>query len=316
MVPVQEAIARSDVWFEDGNIVIQAEQTQFKIHRGVLAAQSSVFQGMFSLPQPPSGEHEAVEGCPVVHVSDSATDIAIALRALFLRGYVSGEALSITVVAAFVRIGTKYEIEIIRTEGLKRLLYEYPSSLSDYDEMDAWSRIVCTPSVNIDAANLAREQNLLSLLPTAFYLTCAAHDAKSLTSGCPRDDGTIAMILPIDLITCLIARESLAKVQLKTTFAWVNPYPSIYSSCGTPHKCIESRMQIMAILLLPPNNICGLDFWGRDQMNEFVDNMCTRCQRVAKKLHNDGRVEFWNKQPGCFDLPEWVEINKERAEFT
>lgn len=84
----REGVTRSDIWFQDGNIIIQAEQRQFKIHRGVLIAQSSVFGDMFSLPQPLSGEQEAVEGCPVVRVSDSAIDIDIALRALFLRGCV------------------------------------------------------------------------------------------------------------------------------------------------------------------------------------------------------------------------------------
>ncbi|KZP08425.1 hypothetical protein FIBSPDRAFT_802984 [Athelia psychrophila] len=315
MVPGRETIARSDVWFEDGNIVIQAEQTQFKVLRSVLAAQSSVFQGMFSIPQPPSEKQEAVDGCAVVHVTDSAIDIAIALRALFLRGYVSRKALSITIVAAFVRIGTKYEIEILRAEGLERLFYEYPSTLSDYDRMDSWSRIGYSWGVNIDAANLAREQNLLSVLPTALYELCCVYDAQGLTSGIPRDDGTTAMISPTDLITCFIARESVAKVQLKTTFAWINPSPLTPSSCLTPPKCIESRMQVMAIILLPPNNILGLKCWRFGQMYEPVDNMCARCQEVAKKLHKCGRVEFWNKMPGIFGLPEWAEINKERAGF-
>lgn len=82
----KDPVIRSDIWFPDGNIIIQAEKTQFKVLRSALAAQSSVFESMFSIPQPPSGEQEAVEGCPLIHVSDLATDIAIALRALFLRG--------------------------------------------------------------------------------------------------------------------------------------------------------------------------------------------------------------------------------------
>lgn len=77
---------RSDVWLEDGNIVIQAEGKQFKVYRGVLAMHSSVFKDMFSIPQPPSSETPTVEGYPLVHVSDSAEDVAVVLRALCLRG--------------------------------------------------------------------------------------------------------------------------------------------------------------------------------------------------------------------------------------
>ncbi|KZP08423.1 hypothetical protein FIBSPDRAFT_840249 [Athelia psychrophila] len=309
----KDAIVRSDVWFEDGNIVIQAEQTQFKIYRGVLVAQSSVFGDMFSIPQPPSEKQKAVDGCPVVRVTDSAIDIAIALRALFLRGYVSRKALSITAVAAFVRIGTKYEIEILRAEGLERLFYEYPSSLSDYDEMNSWSRIDYSWGVNIDVANLAREQNLLSILPVAFYLLCHDYDAKGLTSGVPRDDGTTAMISPTDLITCLVARESLAELQAQTTFAWIN-LPSTNYSCKTPPKCSKFRMQVMRSLSSHPASICGLDRWGCGLAREPVNSMCIICAEMAE-LHDDGREKFWNELPDNFGLPEWAEINRERAEF-
>lgn len=83
-VPVQST-TRSEIWLEDGNIIIQAEQTQFKVYRGLLAAHSPIFKDMFSMPQPPSGPEVTVAGCAVVHVSDSAVDVAIVLRALFLR---------------------------------------------------------------------------------------------------------------------------------------------------------------------------------------------------------------------------------------
>lgn len=84
-VPVPST-TRSDIWLEDGNIIIQAETTQFKVYRGVLSMHSSVFKGMLSTPQPSSEAEGTVEGCPVIYASDSAVDVAIILRALFLRG--------------------------------------------------------------------------------------------------------------------------------------------------------------------------------------------------------------------------------------
>ncbi|KZV77916.1 hypothetical protein EXIGLDRAFT_792420, partial [Exidia glandulosa HHB12029] len=38
-------------WFADGNIVLQAEQTLFKVHREFLLQESAYFQGMFALPR-------------------------------------------------------------------------------------------------------------------------------------------------------------------------------------------------------------------------------------------------------------------------
>lgn len=90
-LPVE--VTRSEIWFEDGNIVLQAEATLFKVYRGVLAKNSAVFKSILSIPQPPSGTDAAVEGCPVVHLSDSAVDVAVVLLALFERKYVLCTAL-------------------------------------------------------------------------------------------------------------------------------------------------------------------------------------------------------------------------------
>jgi hypothetical protein len=71
----------SQLWFDDGNVVIQAGNTQYKVYRGVLAARSPVFQDMFSFPQPPN--LELIEGCPLVHLSDPALQVTPFLRAIF-----------------------------------------------------------------------------------------------------------------------------------------------------------------------------------------------------------------------------------------
>jgi hypothetical protein len=67
-------------WFDDGNIVLEAELTQFRVYRGILSAHSAIFKDMFALAQS-SGEGY-VEGCPVVHLSDSAEDVRIVLEVL------------------------------------------------------------------------------------------------------------------------------------------------------------------------------------------------------------------------------------------
>jgi hypothetical protein len=40
-------IRRSEIWFEDGNVILQAGHTQFRVHRGIIALHSRVFKGMF-----------------------------------------------------------------------------------------------------------------------------------------------------------------------------------------------------------------------------------------------------------------------------
>jgi hypothetical protein len=70
----------STPWFNDGNIVLQAELSQFRVYRGILSAHSVVFEDMFAIAKP-DGEGDA-EGCPVVHLPDSAEDLRIVLEVL------------------------------------------------------------------------------------------------------------------------------------------------------------------------------------------------------------------------------------------
>lgn len=49
------SLIRSNIWLGDGNIVIQADGVQFKVHQGYLARLSTIFSDVFSMPQPTGG---------------------------------------------------------------------------------------------------------------------------------------------------------------------------------------------------------------------------------------------------------------------
>ena len=72
----------STFWFKDGSVVLIASKSAgFKVHMSVLSRHSSVFDDLFSVPQPE--EAERVENCPVVHVPDEPEDMAHLLFALY-----------------------------------------------------------------------------------------------------------------------------------------------------------------------------------------------------------------------------------------
>ena len=62
-----------EYWLEDGNIVLVAGGVAFRVYRGLLASQSTVFADMFGSSC--ARENEMEEGCPVVHLSDSPIDV-------------------------------------------------------------------------------------------------------------------------------------------------------------------------------------------------------------------------------------------------
>lgn len=67
---------------EDGSIVLQAERTQFKVHRSVLARVSTVFSDVLSIPQPLE-DKESIDGCPLLHLQDAAQDVHHMLSILY-----------------------------------------------------------------------------------------------------------------------------------------------------------------------------------------------------------------------------------------
>lgn len=78
---VDSSSESSRFWFEDGNIIITAQGTSFKVHRGVLSRHSEVFRDMFLIPQPESTE--TAPAYPVVDLSDTKEEVEYMLSALY-----------------------------------------------------------------------------------------------------------------------------------------------------------------------------------------------------------------------------------------
>ena len=85
MEAVQEhtsLVRSSEVWYEDGNIILQAEDTLFKVYRGILSRESPFFRDMFSLPQSDASAVDCLEGCPIIVVHDKPDEFKKFLSAM------------------------------------------------------------------------------------------------------------------------------------------------------------------------------------------------------------------------------------------
>lgn len=76
---------RGEPWFPDGNLVlVTPDETAFKVHRGILARHSEIFQSMFQMPPPESlPESEVLENCPIVPMYDSSSELSNLIKALY-----------------------------------------------------------------------------------------------------------------------------------------------------------------------------------------------------------------------------------------
>ncbi|KAJ7107247.1 hypothetical protein C8R43DRAFT_1164093 [Mycena crocata] len=113
-------VTRSDIWY-DGSVgrLLQAQNTQFRVHWGVLAQHSSFFCNMKGLPQPP--DQPTIEGCPIVEPSDAATDLD------------HQQALPLPVIAAFYLIRAQVRFCDLLNGAVERLTFENSSTLEEYD---------------------------------------------------------------------------------------------------------------------------------------------------------------------------------------
>ena len=80
-VDAEHPYVKGEPWLEDGNVVLVAEGTAFRVFRSVLSKNSDVFCDMFMLPQ--RTDAETFDGCPVVHLADPMEEVRDVLLALF-----------------------------------------------------------------------------------------------------------------------------------------------------------------------------------------------------------------------------------------
>ncbi|KAI0372643.1 hypothetical protein BV20DRAFT_36101 [Pilatotrama ljubarskyi] len=167
----------TDFWFADGNIVLLAGDVAFKVHRGQLIRHSDVFNDMFSIPQPVSGEGQGlVDGCPWVELYDDPSDVLHLLRALYDGLYFNKpSAGDFCAVSAVLRLSNKYLIEHLRQRCIDRLKADWPTTVAGWDRREQQATVdgrynpreyYAHPVLVIQ---LATELGLDDVLASAFY---------------------------------------------------------------------------------------------------------------------------------------------------
>ncbi|KAI0737377.1 hypothetical protein C8Q80DRAFT_1295239 [Daedaleopsis nitida] len=124
-----------EIWLEDGNVILIANDVAFKVYQGILSRHSEVFRDLFTLPSPSEGD--MLYGVPAVRVHDSPEDIRPLLLVLCCgKNYYARNDIAIpidfSVLSALVRMGHKYAIPDVLDHGLARLQQQYPSHYLSY----------------------------------------------------------------------------------------------------------------------------------------------------------------------------------------
>ncbi|KAJ7865674.1 hypothetical protein B0H13DRAFT_1074711 [Mycena leptocephala] len=307
---------RSEIWHSDGSLIMQVENTQFRVHWSVLALNSSFFRNLQGLPQPP--DQPRIEGCPIIELHDSLEDVEYLLKALYnpmLWNKQHGFQLE-SPLRVFIRLGRKYDFQDFFDIASERLAFENSTTLLELDaSMEALAgaagkavshsttQIEHYPGVYHDMLTLARENDLRVLLPCAYYRVAAKFSLTGIFKGAPRSDETVSVLSSMDQHVCALGRERLLKAQWQTgnTLGWLAPWKST-DGCTDERTCLGWREAIMGGSLLSPT------VYAFTSISYVQNQLCPACARQAVPAMRAGRTKMWEALPSFFDLPPWSEL--------
>ncbi|KAJ7246359.1 hypothetical protein C8J57DRAFT_1476044 [Mycena rebaudengoi] len=244
-------IRSTEYWFDDGNIILQVEGTQFRIHKSLLALHSSVFRDMFRIPLPP--DEPILEGCMIVALSgDTVQDWICLLNTIYPKDPAPPTEInipSLAVISAFLRLGKKYDFSVFQKSALQRLEYEFPNTLAGLENRIAYKQIAACGPVELSVLDLAREMHLHSVLPMVYLdIITYVHLKKTL------DDGILP---PAEQLTCFRGHSRLMGLQTSTILEWLYREEPISSKCLAVDKCNTGRDAISLFAMQPLEPPCG-----------------------------------------------------------
>ncbi|KAF9465095.1 hypothetical protein BDZ94DRAFT_1214956 [Collybia nuda] len=293
-------------WYEDGNLVLEAGNTRFRISKGVLAAQSPVFQEMLSFPQPP--DEEAFDGCPVVRLYDSPDDVGYFLKAIYDSSYFEPppSPTEISIVAGVLRLSTKYQVDYLRHRAIRHLGTLYPLTLAAFDKRQETRTTPWKDNTAFFVSLLVRELDLLWVLPSVLYCVCS----------CPVEDivqgflwnGSRMQMNGGDRAKCLQALLVLANLEHRDILNFLTL--SSVEGCSSPGACNTHRLTTLRSLNTTRDILNPLDSF--DEWEWYLKELCQACLEVSKRSHFPAREALWESLPEIFGLPKWLELDKLR----
>ncbi|KAF7318661.1 BTB domain-containing protein [Mycena chlorophos] len=316
--PPAGTIQRSElIWRPYGDIVLQAESTQFRVNRDILALQSSVFRDMFLLPQP--ADPPMVDGCPLVFLpGDSAEDWECLLDLLY-DPYTGRDDFSLFGIEVMLKLGRKYDMANIRRHAIFCIHSDFPSLKSNFDSVRRSGnspKIGKEVGMEVVLLSLAETHGINKCIPTLALKCLKKYSIETLINdGVRRRTSGTPIVLQTQLKFMLsIAAERITEWQRKA-FAWLeldNESVIPVQNCGAG-DCGLDRGKIHRLVMRgrAGKRYMVLETWDALACNNYV---CAPCLRAAESRWRIDRVTAWESLPSWFGLPSWEDILREDNE--
>ncbi|KAJ7055745.1 hypothetical protein C8F01DRAFT_1062537 [Mycena amicta] len=306
---------RGDIWMPYGDIILQAESTQFRVNRDVLAQHSPVFSDMFTVPQP--ADEPTVEGCHIVHLAgDSAYDW-ISLLDLIYDPYAEGEGLTLYAIEVMLALGQKYEMAKIRQHAIFCIESDFPDTKAAFDLLQSYRsqipRKICHQAgLAVSVLNLADTYGIKTSMPVLALHCLNLYSMDSLINDkvC-RPDGSHIVLHDNLKFMLSVAAERIMQQQEKL-FHWLelDNESVIPAEACEADDCDTDRGKIHRVVVRgrKEKRYMLLETWEGLKCRAFV---CTPCFEEAKTRWNADRAISWTNLPSFFGLPKWDDLKND-----
>ncbi|KAJ7684250.1 hypothetical protein DFH06DRAFT_968282 [Mycena polygramma] len=310
-----------ELWFEDGNLVIQAGNSQYRVYRGVLATRSPIFRDLLGLPQP--ADADLVDGCPFVQLPDPDVEVTPFFKAIFEPEFFMPypARTEFDAIVGCLSLSHKYGVDYLFRRALVHFSSRYPTTLSHMDAytfdkqtVPSWS---CPdePTFRIRAMQLARQVDATWILPVAFYrLSPCFEDLASAIFHGASYRGINTNLSSRDQASFAIGHNMLSRDTAVDSLRFLTR-PLVIEGCLDPFGCHFHRLRAIEgcrdCVRDQPYNF--LNMWVPDDWDSGFLEVCAICRTELKKTHEDARVDFWDKLPEMYGLPAWPELEEMKA---
>ncbi|TFK88121.1 hypothetical protein K466DRAFT_598906 [Polyporus arcularius HHB13444] len=295
-----------DLWFDDGTLIVVAQNVEFRVYRNHLAERFEVFRDMLSFPQPTPSDSTDDLPCPAIHVTDSARDWRNVLRLLMPNSrsfaLIAAKTLTFDAVSACIRLGKKYQMTELYSECVQFLRNHYTTDFDRWTGHAYWAPPSFSDLHAIGVVNLARLTGEASILPTAL-LACTLLRSDILR-GFTRADGTQEILGAEDLARCFDAKERVVEVTIAARLRTF--HPEVSAQCKSGPRCRVALCSALRMLeqkissrqaaeeprrvgdpLGPATSVCSYDQLG----------LCTACEDMVRVRDLQAHKELWNRLP-------------------
>ncbi|GJE91294.1 BTB/POZ domain-containing protein [Phanerochaete sordida] len=294
-----------DIWYADGSVVLVADKTAFRVHTSILACSCEVFRDMASIPQP-TGEDssETFEGCPVLRLQDSTGDLHHFLKAIYDFSYFRpGVKKPFPVVAAILRLSTKYIAPVLRAQAIEMFTSAYPATYAAWKARGTARLVAATEGEFSALVVLAEQTDARALLPAVFYAAAPRPLAETLAAlhalplgEAARQDAAARFLLGRERLQREMTRDVLAF--LRNGFARPgcqngNDTNALVNYCRTALDAMAHDTPYYEQCINDPGAVGA------------AIPVCPICTTTIKD-HIEGAVEkVWQRLPEIFGLPAW-----------